>query len=65
MVLPSEQILKIANENRRKLGISDALQDDIIGLAFKVFRMRALPRVPIELCGSFAYPLEVSDPGKA
>ena len=58
MLLPSTQLRKISDQNRRKLGIPDALQDDIIGLAFKVAQMEPLPRIPIELCGAFAYQLQ-------
>lgn len=47
MILPSTQLRKISDQNRRELGIPDALQDDIIGLAFKVAAMEPLPRIPI------------------
>ena len=64
-MLPSSELLELRNDNRRSLGISDYLEDDIISVALKIFGMRPLPRIPVELCGTFAYQLAPNNVNKA
>ncbi len=54
-------LIGLRNENRRRQGITDTLEDDVICLALKVLYMKPLMRIPIELSGCFAYRLHLDE----
>ena len=61
IMLPADVLIRLRNENRRKQGI--ALEDDLLSLGLKLRGFQGLPRVPVELSGTFAYSLQPETPG--